>query len=52
MSNARMREWPNSNNFLHLGIALFLNLYLFSAIMIMWNITSYYFETNKNEPFG
>lgn len=34
---------------LHLGIALFLNLYFFSAIMIIWNITTYYFEIDKNE---
>lgn len=34
---------------LHLGIALFLNLYFFSAIMIIWNITTYYFDINENE---
>ncbi len=29
---------------MHLGIALVLNLYYFSAIMIVWNITNFYFE--------
>lgn len=29
---------------MHLGIALVLNLYYFSAIMIIWNITNFYFE--------
>ncbi|QEE49856.1 hypothetical protein FUA48_09740 [Flavobacterium alkalisoli] len=32
---------------LHLGIALMLNLYFFSAVMITWNITNYYFEDKK-----
>lgn len=33
---------------LHLGIALVLNLYIFSAIMIIWNITNFYnFNFNK-----
>lgn len=33
---------------LHLGIALTLNLYFFSAIMITWNITNFYFiKTHK-----
>ncbi|MHA6728270.1 HTTM domain-containing protein [Chryseobacterium sp. A301] len=34
---------------LHLGIALFLNLYFFSAIMIVWNLTIYYIETNDTK---
>lgn len=29
---------------MHIGIALILNLYYFSAIMIVWNITNFYFE--------
>ncbi len=29
---------------MHIGIALVLNLYYFSAIMIVWNITNFYFE--------
>ena len=29
---------------MHLGIAIVLNLYYFSAIMIVWNITNFYFE--------
>lgn len=32
---------------LHLGIAIVLNLYFFSAIMITWNITNFYFIKNK-----
>lgn len=32
---------------MHLGIALTLNLYYFSAIMIVWNITNFYFEPGK-----
>lgn len=33
---------------LHLSIALFLNLYFFSAIMIIWNVTAFY-TFNKNK---
>lgn len=33
---------------LHLGIALALNLYFFSAIMITWNITNFYFIKTDN----
>ncbi|WP_445724334.1 hypothetical protein, partial [Flavobacterium sp.] len=33
---------------LHLGIALTLNLYFFSAIMITWNITNFYFIKTDN----
>ncbi|WP_130735286.1 HTTM domain-containing protein [Flavobacterium sp. J27] len=29
---------------MHIGIALVLNLYYFSAIMIVWNLTNFYFE--------
>jgi hypothetical protein len=29
---------------MHVGIALALNLYYFSAIMIVWNITNFYFD--------
>lgn len=32
---------------LHLGIAIVLNLYFFSAIMITWNIANYYFEDQR-----
>jgi uncharacterized membrane protein YphA (DoxX/SURF4 family) len=32
---------------MHLGIALTLNLYYFSAIMIVWNITNFYFEPGR-----
>ena len=32
---------------MHLGIALTLNLYYFSAIMIVWNITNFYFEPGQ-----
>lgn len=33
---------------MHLGIALVLNLYFFSSLMIIWNITNFYF-TDKYE---
>lgn len=33
---------------MHLGIALVLNLYFFSAIMIIWNITAFYFYNHKS----
>lgn len=32
---------------MHVGIALALNLYYFSAIMIVWNLTNFYFEPGK-----
>jgi hypothetical protein len=35
---------------LHLGIVVFLNLYFFSAIMIIWNLTAYYFSKNSIVP--
>lgn len=34
---------------LHLGIALTLNLYFFSAMMICWNITNYYFKDHSTK---
>lgn len=34
---------------MHIGIALVLNLYYFSAIMIIWNITNFYFEQPVKE---
>jgi hypothetical protein len=34
---------------MHIGIALILNLYFFSAIMIIWNLTAFYkFEKNES----
>ena len=36
---------------MHVGIALALNLYYFSAIMIVWNITNFYFEPGKMFDF-
>jgi uncharacterized membrane protein YphA (DoxX/SURF4 family) len=33
---------------MHLGIALVLNLYFFSAIMIIWNVTAYYFSEQES----
>lgn len=33
---------------LHCGIALILNLYFFSAIMITWNLANYYFKDFSN----
>lgn len=32
---------------MHLGIALVLNLYFFSTLMIIWNITNFYFVKNE-----
>lgn len=34
---------------MHIGIALILNLYYFSAIMIVWNITNFYFEQSAKK---
>lgn len=34
---------------MHIGIALVLNLYYFSAIMIVWNITNFYFEQSDKK---
>src|SRR5690625_4169770 len=32
---------------MHFGILFILNLYFFSIIMIIWNITAFYFKNNK-----
>lgn len=40
--------WLYLTILMHFFIALFLNLYFFSAIMIVWNITNFYFE-DKNK---
>lgn len=40
--------WLYLTILLHLGIALTLNLYFFSAIMITWNITNFYFIKTDN----
>lgn len=34
---------------MHIGIALVLNLYFFSALMIIWNLTAFYFMPIKNQ---
>lgn len=34
---------------MHLGIIICFNLFFFSAIMITWNLTSYYFDYYENE---
>lgn len=34
---------------MHLGITIVLNLYYFSAILIIWNITTFYFSEKKRE---
>lgn len=46
--NLRMTKniWLTLTISMHLGILVSLNLYFFSTIMIIWNITAYYF---KNE---
>lgn len=31
---------------MHIGIIIFLNLYFFSVMMIIWNLTNYYFKDN------
>ncbi len=33
---------------LHLGIAIFLNLYFFAATLIIWNLSAFYFQNEKN----
>lgn len=38
------KTWVMLTISMHLGIALVLNLYYFSAIMIIWNLTNFYFE--------
>jgi len=37
---------------MHLGIALVLNLYYFSAIMIVWNLSNFYFENGTVWSLG
>lgn len=44
---ATRRLWLTLTIGLHLGIALILNLYFFSAIMIVWNLSNFYFETRR-----
>lgn len=39
--------WLFATVMMHVGIALTLNLYYFSAIMIVWNLTNFYFEPGK-----
>lgn len=36
---------------MHLGIALILNLYFFSTIMIIWNLTAFYFPYTGKKAF-
>ncbi|TGD57927.1 HTTM domain-containing protein [Flavobacterium humi] len=38
------KTWMLLTISMHLGIALVLNLYYFSAIMIIWNLANFYFE--------
>jgi hypothetical protein len=33
---------------MHIGIAVILNLYFFAAVMIIWNIGAFYFDTTSN----
>lgn len=33
---------------LHIGIAIFLNLYFFAATLIIWNLSAFYFQNEKN----
>lgn len=48
----RTREiWLWMTISMHLGIALTLNLYFFSAVMICWNLTNYYFTDKKEEKY-
>ncbi|MCJ7933523.1 MAG: HTTM domain-containing protein [Chryseobacterium sp.] len=41
---ATQKTWLLLTISMHIGIALVLNLYYFSAIMIIWNMTNFYFE--------
>jgi hypothetical protein len=41
------KTWLYLTISMHLGIALILNLYIFSAIMIIWNLTNFYTFDNK-----
>lgn len=40
--------WLYATISLHLGIAIFLNLYFFSATLIVWNLTAFYFRNENN----
>ncbi len=49
--------WITLTISMHIGIAVVLNLYYFSAIMIVWNLTNFYFEspsivTSKSSIFN
>lgn len=44
---ATRRLWLALTIGLHLGIALVLNLYFFSAIMVVWNLSNFYFEPRR-----
>lgn len=43
------KMWVFMTIMMHFGIALILNLYFFSAIMIVWNLTNFYFEDKKEQ---
>jgi Vitamin K-dependent gamma-carboxylase len=45
--NKTRRVWLFLIISFHVGIALVLNLYYFSAIMIVWNLSGFYFEEKK-----
>ncbi|KFF14605.1 hypothetical protein IW15_04000 [Chryseobacterium soli] len=42
--NKTRKYWLILTISMHVGIILFFNLFFFSAIMIVWNLTSYYFN--------
>ncbi len=42
---ATRKTWMLFTIGMHIGIALVLNLYFFSAIMIVWNLSNFYFDT-------
>jgi len=44
--------WVFFTIMMHLGIAMALNLYFFSAIMIVWNLSNFYFERGTAWSFG
>ncbi|KMQ62887.1 hypothetical protein ACM39_17360 [Chryseobacterium sp. FH2] len=44
--------WFTLTILMHIGIIISFNLFFFSAIMIIWNLTSYYFNYyEKDEPY-
>lgn len=49
--NKTKKIWLVATISLHISIAAFLNLYFFSTLMVIWNITAYYFDINlkKND---